>query len=118
MATFPLPVEAEMTNSLAVTARSTQFGTGARQTKSGGINPIQKWEVSLALKSQVDRLTLETFLNTVGQTTAFQWRSPYDAGLENYRIEGQATFKKWNGGGKQPVYYTAQLTFRRVYAIV
>jgi phage-related protein len=118
MATFPLPIKSEMTDSLVMTVKTAQFGAGARQLKSGGLEPIQRWNVEVPIKKQVDRIALETFLDSVGQSKVFQWRSPLDAGLEDYRVDGAVSFRKWNGGGKEPVYYVAQLTFRRVYAVI
>jgi phage-related protein len=116
MAIFPLPVKAEMSHQLAIPVKQVQFRTGSRQSDSVGVGrPIETWSVEIAFSQQADRNILSTFLLDYRQDKVFQWQSPTDTVPQDYRLDGSASFQKRNGGGSKPLFYTAQLTFKRAY---
>lgn len=116
MALFPLPVKAEMTDRFRMPTRKLQYSSGVALLAPFGLRrPIEEWDVQVIINSTVDDNILQSFIETVKQSTFFQWQSPRDTLPTDYRIVGNVSGTRRNGGGGEPVFFTRQLKFKRYY---
>lgn len=112
MALFPLPVKAELADSLILPSKILQFGDGYEQLMSDGFNsPIEVWDVITVLPNSTASDLLQTFLIDHGQDKIFTWRSPRDKTPQKYRIKGKVSGTRRNGGGSKPVFFTRSMQF-------
>lgn len=113
MALFPLPVKAEISDRLRMPARVLQFGDGYEQAALAGLNRQQTtWDVEVIISNSVDDITLNTFLKSVGQHKSFTWQSPRDTVPQLYRITGDVSSTRRNGGGSKPVFFSRRMQFK------
>lgn len=115
MALFPLPVKAEMPDAMKLPSRVLQFGDGAEQTASDGLNrSIEIWDVTIIISDAPSSVLLQNFLIEYGQHKSFEWKSPRDSSFKNYRITGSVGGTTRNGGGSKPVFFTRTMQFKQL----
>lgn len=113
MALFPLPVKAEMSDRLRMPARILQFGDGGEQTALDGLNRQHTtWDVEVIIASSIQDALLNTFLQENGQHKSFTWQSPRDTFPQPYRITGDVSSTRRNGGGSKPVFFSRRMQFK------
>lgn len=115
MALFPLPVKADMSDRLKMPARVLQFGDGYEQTGLAGLNRQQTtWDIEVIISSAAQDALFNSFLLEHGQHKSFTWQSPRDTSPQLYRITGDVSSIKRNGGGSKPVFFSRRMQFKHV----
>jgi phage-related protein len=113
MALFPLPVKAEMSDRLRMPARVLQFGDGYEQPGLDGLNRQQAtWDIEVIIASAAQDALFDSFLQLHGQHKSFTWQSPRDTSPQLYRIAGDVSSNRRNGGGSKPVFFSRRMQFK------
>lgn len=94
-------------------ARILQFGDGCEQTGLAGLSSQQTtWDVEVIIASAADDALFNAFLLEHGQHRSFEWQSPRDTALQLYRITGDISSTRRNGGGSKPVFFSRRMQFK------
>jgi phage-related protein len=119
MTNFPLPVKAEIADSVQLPSNILQFGDGYEQLSANGLNRInQVWDVEVAFPDVVTANILQAFLMEHGQHKTFEWQSPRDAYPRSYRILGAIGGTVRNSGGKTSrIFFTRRMRFERATGV-
>lgn len=114
MALFPLPVKAEMSDRFRMPARVLQFGDGYEQTGLAGLSRQQTtWDIEVIISSAAQDALFNSFLLEHGQHKSFTWQSPRDTSPQLYRITGDVSSTRRNGGGSKPVFFSRRMQFKK-----
>lgn len=118
--TFPYPVEANITDDMAMPGIAVIYGDGHKSRSSNGLKiPKTIWNIQCPLADKKDQHKLEDFIRSVGNHTSFLWKSPRDDRPYLYFITGKVEGRYRLGGGDKKDFFVRTMQFeneRRVGA--
>ena len=110
--TFPYPVEANITDDMAMPGLAVIYGDGHKSRSSNGLKiPKTIWNIQCPLADKKDEHKLEDFIRSVGNHTPFLWKSPRDDKPYMYFITGKIGGRYRMGGGVKKDFFVRSMQF-------
>ena len=110
--TFPYPVEANITDDMAMPGIAVIYGDGHKSRSSNGLKiPKTIWNIQCPLADKKDGYKLEYFIRIVGNHTPFLWKSPRDDKPYLYFIAGKISGRYRLGGGVKKDFFVRSMQF-------